>query len=255
MSKTRQCKKCKENKDASEFHKHKASKDGINTRCKVCVNISNNLYKSKNKKKIKEQGKIYRKENAKRIKERRKQNYEANKEVILKQQKRYRVAHKKEIAERNRKYREANAEAIATYKREYVKNNGDKIKEYREQNRDRIRAKHTEYTMRRYNEDVYFKMAHSLRSRLRLAIKRGQKAGSAVRDLGCSIEELKQHLEAQFTEGMGWENYGLDGWHIDHIIPLSSFDLTNREQFLKACHYTNLQPLWAKDNLHKGAKV
>ena len=71
-------------------------------------------------------------------------------------------------------------------------------------------------------------------------------------DLGCTIPELKQYLESKFQEGMTWENWGVHGWHIDHIIPLSSFDLTCREQFLKVCHYTNLQPLWAKDNLSKG---
>ena len=84
------------------------------------------------------------------------------------------------------------------------------------------------------------------------AIKTNAKAGSAVRDLGCTIPELKAHLEAQFQPGMTWDNWSLKGWHIDHIKPLTSFDLTNREQFLQACHYTNLQPLWASENLSKG---
>lgn len=81
------------------------------------------------------------------------------------------------------------------------------------------------------------------------------KSGSPVRDLGCSLEELKTHLEQQFQLGMTWENWSRTGWHIDHIQPLSSFDLTDREQFLKAAHYTNLQPLWAKDNLVKHNKI
>jgi hypothetical protein len=71
----------------------------------------------------------------------------------------------------------------------------------------------------------------------------GAKAGSAVRDLGCTIPELMVYLEARFQEGMSWENYG--AWHLDHIKPLVLFDLTDREQFLQAAHYTNLQPLWA----------
>ena len=84
-----------------------------------------------------------------------------------------------------------------------------------------------------------------------LALKRNQKVGSAVGDLGCSVEFLKQYLEFKFQSGMTWDNHSQFGWHIDHIIPLSSFDLTDREQFLKACHYTNLQPLWWNENLSK----
>ena len=85
------------------------------------------------------------------------------------------------------------------------------------------------------------------------AIKSNQKAGSAVRDLGCSIKEFKACIESKFQHGMTWDNHGFHGWHLDHIIPLSKFDLTDREEFLKACHYTNIQPLWAYDNLSKGA--
>lgn len=77
------------------------------------------------------------------------------------------------------------------------------------------------------------------------------KAGSSVKDLGCSIEFLKQYLESKFKSKMSWKNYGKK-WHVDHIKPLALFDLTKRRQFLKACHYTNLQPMWAKDNISKG---
>jgi hypothetical protein len=82
-----------------------------------------------------------------------------------------------------------------------------------------------------------------------------------LRDLGCSLEELRIRFENMFHanantgEMMSWDNYGYDGWHIDHIIPLSSFDLTDKEQFLKACHYTNLQPLWAWQNHEKSDKT
>jgi len=104
------------------------------------------------------------------------------------------------------------------------------------------------------------KIAKNLRNRLNSAINNGQKPGSSVKDLGCSIEELKQHLESQFYnrftgERMTWDNYGYYGWHIDHIKPLSSFDLADHKQFLEACHYTNLQPLWAEDNFEKNAKI
>jgi hypothetical protein len=107
----------------------------------------------------------------------------------------------------------------------------------------------------RVSTDVQFKLAKNLRSRMGTAIKRVFKAGSAVRDCGCSMEFLRNYLEAKFLPGMAWENWGVKGWHIDHIIPLDAFDLTNREQFLTACHYTNLQPLWWQENLSKGSNL
>lgn len=92
----------------------------------------------------------------------------------------------------------------------------------------------------------------NLRSRLYDALKNNQKIGSAVSDLGCSIEELKVHLESKFQLGMTWNNWTKDGWHIDYIRPLASFDLTDKNQVKEACKYINLQPLWAEDNLSKG---
>jgi hypothetical protein len=91
-----------------------------------------------------------------------------------------------------------------------------------------------------------------LRTRLWGALKGKAKIGSAVRDLGCTIPELIVHLEKQFTKGMTWDNKGK--WHIDHIKPLSMFDLTDKKQFLEACNFMNLQPLWALDNIRKGNK-
>ncbi len=101
------------------------------------------------------------------------------------------------------------------------------------------KTKHTEVGIRR-------RLAMSLRKRLRSAIK----FGSHVQNLGCSIEELKSYLESKFQPGMSWENR--EKWHIDHILPLSKFDLSDPEQLRKACHYSNLQPLWAFDNMSKG---
>lgn len=110
------------------------------------------------------------------------------------------------------------------------------------------------YKKEKYATDIQFKLRQILRSRLTKAISRDYKTGSAVRDLGCTIAELKTYLELLFQPGMSWDNWIPDGWHIDHIKPLASFDLTNREQFLQACHYTNLQPLWAEENLSKKDK-
>jgi hypothetical protein len=71
--------------------------------------------------------------------------------------------------------------------------------------------------------------------------------------LGCSVEEFRNHIENKFQSGMSWENYGYYGWHIDHIIPLSS--AKTEKEIYELCHYTNLQPLWAKENLKKSNKL
>jgi hypothetical protein len=86
-----------------------------------------------------------------------------------------------------------------------------------------------------------------------MALKNNSKRGRTIELIGIDIVGLKNYLETKFTDGMTWENYGLYGWHIDHIIPLSS--AKNEDEFTKLCHYTNLQPLWAEDNLKKSNKV
>lgn len=118
--------------------------------------------------------------------------------------------------------------------------------------RAKFNAKTNEYHKSRKKTDLHYKLTMNLRTRLHNAISRGSKTGSAVRDLGCSIEEFKSFIENQFTEGMSWENHG--EWHLDHVRPLASFDLEDREQLLIACNWQNFQPLWATDNIRKGAK-
>jgi hypothetical protein len=88
-----------------------------------------------------------------------------------------------------------------------------------------------------------------LRSRLIGGIKGNFKQSTTIELLGCSIEKLKQHLESKFKPGMSWSNYGK--WHIDHIKPCARFDLSKPNEQKKCFHYTNLQPLWAEENLKK----
>jgi hypothetical protein len=101
--------------------------------------------------------------------------------------------------------------------------------------------------------DPVYRLRRILRIRLNTAAKRGYKTGSAVRDLGCSIEELKVYLESKFQPDMSWDNWSPTGWHIDHVVPLGS--TRSLEEAIKLCHYTNLQPLWAHDNLVKSNKL
>jgi len=108
--------------------------------------------------------------------------------------------------------------------------------------------------------NVQHRLSARLRTRLHTALTAqvrpgasGWKNGSAVKDLGCDIPSLVLYLEARFQGGMTWLNWGNgpNKWNIDHIRPLASFDLTDRQQLLEACHYTNLQPLWSADNIRK----
>lgn len=99
-----------------------------------------------------------------------------------------------------------------------------------------------------------FKIGLNLRRRLLRALKGNTKPGSAVRDLGCSIDELKLYLESMFDANMAWNNYGRY-WNIDHIIPLSAIDLSNREQLLVVVHWTNLRPMKCKENICRRANV
>lgn len=140
--------------------------------------------------------------------------------------------------------------------RKWRLNNPEKNKECdkksRQKRKVKIREEQRAWQKKTRLENLSFRLAQNIRSRLRLALKHNQKKGKTLEYLGCSIEFLKTHLESNFKKDMSWNNYG--EWHIDHIIPLSKFDLSNEAELRKASHYTNLQPLWAKDNIIKGAK-
>lgn len=142
-------------------------------------------------------------------------------------------------------------------KRDYYLKNKERFSaqsnKWQKANRPKVNSYYREYNKKRLKEDSNFKLARNLRIRLNIAIKYSYKEGSAVEELGCSIKSLKKHLESKFKTGMTWDNYGK--WHIDHIRPLASFNLEDIQQLKLACNYTNLQPLWAADNLKKSNKI
>ena len=141
----------------------------------------------------------------------------------------------------------------AAYQKEWYAKNKDKFLEYKKKWRQKNKERENKKKRERYKNDINFRLVNILRARLNQALRNNQKSGSAVEDLGCSIEELKRHLEDRFEPWMSWDNQG--DWHIDHITPLASFNLSNEEELKKACHYTNLQPLKAEDNLVKSNKL
>ena len=228
------------------------------------------VYREANKDILKIKKKDYIKVNKDKIKAHRKEYYQVNKDRINLKKKAYNKAYGEANKDKIKAYREANKDILKIKKKAYYKANEDifkvKKKNYYEANKEKLKliqkayndankGKRNKHLKHKLKTDSQFKLSCYLRGRLRSAIKGNFKAGSAVKDLGCSIEELKQHLESKFSPGMTWDNWTTDGWHIDHIKPLASFDLTDRKQLLEACHYTNLQPLWAKDNLTKNDKI
>ena len=105
-----------------------------------------------------------------------------------------------------------------------------------------------------YYSDISFRIACNLRSRIRQALRKLTKSASTAQLTGCDLNELKAYITAKFQTGMTWENYGYYGWHIDHIRPCDSFDLSDPAQQRTCFHYTNLQPLWRSNNQSKNAK-
>ena len=140
------------------------------------------------------------------------------------------------------------------YNKEHRNNNKEKYKEYNKKYKSKstYKEKRRAYEKECRQNNVNFRLIQNMRRRINSLLK-GDNKKSSQKLLGCSIEEFRYYLEKKFVDGMSWDNYGLYGWHIDHIIPISS--AKNNEELEKLFHYTNCQPLWAKDNLSKGDKL
>lgn len=231
MENHKQCTKCGQSKLLNEFAVRSSRPSGRVSCCRMCLKAYREQPNIKEKYKIKQKTYL---ENHKEEKS----NYDKN----------------------LNKDPEARAKRSELGRAQYERNKSDILarnKNYRE--RPDIKKKLFENRLKKLNEqyknDLDFKLRVVLRARLRRLLKEGPKVGSAVSDLGCTTQEALLYIESKFEPGMTWENWSKFGWHLDHIVPLVSFDLTDREQFLKANHYTNLQPLWAHDNLVKGARL
>jgi endogenous inhibitor of DNA gyrase (YacG/DUF329 family) len=185
----------------------------------------------------------------------RRENYHKNKEKILKYEKIWRNKNIERVRQIARIWRNKNRDKI---KKSRIKNREkDKITEkiYREKNRDRLNELAKNWDRNKKKTTINYKLRCVLRSRISKFFKRVKKSKKTSELIGCEYETVRLHIEKQFKDGMTWENHGTHGWHIDHIIPCASFDLTDPEQQKKCFHYTNIQPLWASENLSKGAKI
>jgi hypothetical protein len=150
-------------------------------------------------------------------------------------------------------YNQKNKQKINIIKQKYVDNNKEKVKQSKKNWFDKNPNYRNEWVINNYKNDFIFKLINIMRSRTRIffKLKNIKKKTDTFKIIGCSPLQLKEYLEQKFTKGMNWENQGK--WHIDHIIPLSS--AKTEEEVYILCHYTNLQPLWAEDNLKKSNKI
>ena len=216
---TKVCSKCKEEKNIFEFGNSKKSKDKLQYSCKKCNNLRSKKYRQNNPQKIREIQKNWRKKNP---------------ELLYERHKRYRLQNNEKVNQRLKNFFLKNPEK----RKEYRKNYNPRKKEQRKERKEK---------------DPVYHMMNKVRGRLRkyLITLNITKKNRTFEIVGCTPQELKEHLENQFVSGMTWENR--NEWHIDHITPLSS--AKSEEELYKLCHYTNLQPLWAEDNLKKSNKI
>lgn len=223
------CSKCKIEKPIDLYGKDKNMKDGFTRLCKSCKNsykrckIQSNAYYMANKDKIKDR-------------------YQLNIDQNRKVKKAYYLANKEEKKANRKRHYQLNREKIILKRRASNMNPTD-------------RMKHNEKIKLQRKNNPLLMLKTNVNGRIRAGLKNVncKKNNNTIKYIGCSIDFLKKYLERQFKKGMTWENYGKYGWHIDHIIPLSS--AKTEEEMLKLVHYTNLQPLWATENLSKNAKI
>ena len=186
------------------------------------------LYLRKNKDKMKILLKEWQKKNSELMKKKAKERYRLNHPLPIKV-----IRPKEELLEmarlRNKKY--------------YYKH------------RDRLMKRQNELTQNKIKKDIGYRLMVRMRFRLWSALKSHKKNHRTLDLIGCTVEELKTHLEKQFRAGMSWNNYGRNGWTVDHKYPLSLADLNNEVELKKVCHYTNLQPLWEYENTLKGNRI
>jgi hypothetical protein len=265
---TKTCKgPCGETKNVTEFSARKGSVDGYRNQCKKCTSSQHKTWqqsrevplftcdgkpivcrvcgteKSCDEYEIRTDSQVRRKD---------------CKDCRSSQNKEWRDNNPERILENNRRNYDENKEVRLAYAKNYRNENREVVHqkniEYRETHRKELSARSVEYTRERLKHDPVYKLKRNLRSRINNAIHNqyGEKAASSMELIGCTIQEVRGHIESQFVEGMTWDNHG--EWHIDHIRPCASFNLEDPEEQKKCFHFTNLQPLWAEDNLKKGSR-
>ena len=286
--KNKKCYTCKKEKSVSEFSKCSKHKDGLTSNCKSCVRIYNANYRKKNHKELLRKKReyfhspegqatraAYREVNLEKIyaahKEWEANNVEYRKAYWKVQSKKYRKANKEQITAKKKEYYDANREELIKKSRKWVESNPAQAKETQRKNYKKTKKERKAYSQlpevierrnkRRkeiYHNDPARRLITSYRNGIRRGFKQiinGKKDIASLACLGCSWEEFLDHIESQFYnrqktgEKMTFDNHSVEGWHLDHVIPISR--VKTKEDIIMLSHYTNLQPLWAEDNHRK----
>lgn len=226
---------------------------------KESIAQKHNKYRAENKEKVLERNQIYRdnhKEHANQYAKEKNASKSREERDRINARKRERLKERKdagelpvyseEAKEAGRIYRLRNKEKLTESKKRYVA-----------ANRKLVTKRKRDWKKRKLQTDPRFRIQNNLRATFRSALKHGYKYSSIFDILGCSLDEFKLYIESLWSEGMTWENWGMgdDKWHIDHIIPVSVFDMMDFEEQKRCWNYTNLRPLWQKDNLEKSDKL
>lgn len=214
----KKCKSCLVEKEITDFYIAKKGKYGRSSRCKSCMKAESNKPKQIDM-----------------ARKRRDKYYQKNKEIQKERAKELYIKNREKISKRAKLWKEKNKERFCEVKEKYMKNNKDKINEY-----------HRNYQKKLRNNPHY-----RIKKNMSYAIWRGLNGGKFGKHwenlIPYNVKDLISHIESKFTKGMTWDNYGKNGWHIDHIIPQSYFkyDSYDHPDFRACWALSNLQPLWA----------
>ena len=233
--KNKVCTKCKGKKLVSEFSKDSSKKDGFRPSCKLCDSTQKKLNYTKNKHTILSKNKEWALKNPDKVKSI-KERYRKSETFSL-----WKLENADRVRDLRRNWRLKNPQKVSESKKRW--NHSQTNKEYQKK-----------YKQKRMQEDSLYKLRENISSLIRnsIVLRGYRKNGTKVECiLNCSIETFRDHIEAQFTEGMSWDNYG--EWEFDHIIPNSSGK--SEEEIFLLNHYTNFQPLWKLDNIRKSNKL
>lgn len=237
------CKKCGVNKPLDDYGNNKNHKDGKLLYCKECERLRGTEYRKKNREKVNQASKNWRNNNP--------ENYKKTVLKYLEKNPNMTSTERIKVYRQDENFRKKNSLKRKEYYQKNIEQEREKSKKYYHDNKQIIRKKNNEWKNNKRKNDGFYRMKINLRHRLRDYLFGESKSKRTKEIVGLDKMEFKSYVENKFLDGMTWENYGK--WHLDHIKPLCQ--AKDNDEALLLNHYTNLQPLWAEDNLRKNRKL